>query len=104
MNLKYYCLLAILWSGSLQAQQKLRLNTDWQFLKQDLGGIWEAVRPVKQGNPEEVPLWSAVSLPHCVNARDAGLHFRRVNQHFIAHLEGAAGHTAGETAVVVEIA
>jgi len=53
------------------AQQKIRLTDNWQFLRQDLGGIWEAVRPVKKGNPEEVPLWTAVSLPHCVNARDA---------------------------------
>ncbi len=53
------------------AQQSTRLNDGWQFLKQDLGGIWEAVRPVKDGNPESVPLWTAVSLPHCANERDA---------------------------------
>ncbi|GAA4730419.1 glycoside hydrolase family 2 protein [Flavisolibacter ginsenosidimutans] len=53
------------------AQQKIRLTDDWQFLKQDLGGIWEAVRPVKKGAPEEVPLWTNVTLPHCVNAKDA---------------------------------
>lgn len=71
MRFKWFFLLGMIFSGSLSAQQKIRLNENWQFLKQDLGGIWEAVRPVKQGNPEEVPLWSAVSLPHCVNARDA---------------------------------
>jgi beta-galactosidase len=53
------------------AQQKIRLNGGWQFLKGDLGGIWEAVRPVGKGNPESVPLWQSVSLPHCVNAEDA---------------------------------
>ncbi len=53
------------------AQQSTRLNDGWQFLKQDLGGIWEAVRPVKQGNPESVPLWTSVSLPHCASERDA---------------------------------
>jgi beta-galactosidase len=63
------CIL-VCWQG-LFAQQKLRLNDNWQFLKQDLGGIWEAVRPVKQGNPEDVPLWTKVSLPHCYNAEDA---------------------------------
>jgi len=52
-------------------QQSRRLNTGWSFLREDLGGIWEAVRPAKQGDPETVPLWSQVSLPHCVNARDA---------------------------------
>ena len=58
-------------SNAAIAQQSIRLNNNWQYLKQDLGGVWEAVRPVKQGNPEEVPLWTNVSLPHCVNARDA---------------------------------
>src|SRR5258706_11592367 len=53
------------------AQQKMRLNDHWEFLKQDLGGIWEAVRPVGKGNPESVPLWENVSLPHCFNAVDA---------------------------------
>jgi beta-galactosidase len=56
---------------SLFAQQKTRLNDNWQFLKQDLGGIWEAVRPVKAGNPEDVPLWKNITLPHCYNATDA---------------------------------
>jgi beta-galactosidase len=54
-----------------QAQQKIRLIDNWEFVKQDLGGVWEAVRPVTKGNPESVPVWDSVSLPHCVNARDA---------------------------------
>lgn len=53
------------------AQQKQRLNSGWEFLKQDLGGIWEAVRSVGKGNPESVPLWEKVNLPHCFNADDA---------------------------------
>jgi len=53
------------------AQQKTRLVNNWQFLRQDLGGIWEAVRSVGKGNPESVPLWQNVTLPHCVNATDA---------------------------------
>lgn len=53
------------------AQQSVRLNNNWEFLKQDLGGIWESVRPVGLGNPEAVPLWQKVNLPHCVNAEDA---------------------------------
>ncbi len=58
-------------SQLLFAQQSVRLNNNWEFLKQDLGGIWEAVRPVGAGNPEAVPLWQKVTLPHCVNAEDA---------------------------------
>src|ERR1044072_933449 len=55
---------------SAQAQQTNRLTGNWEFLKQDVGGIWEVVRPVGKGNPESVPLWQTVQLPHCVNAED----------------------------------
>jgi beta-galactosidase len=60
-------------SNCLHAQQenKIRLNDNWKFLKSDLGGVWEAVRPVKPGDPESVPLWENVTLPHCFNATDA---------------------------------
>jgi len=54
-----------------QVGTKIRLNNNWQFLKEDLGSAWEAVRPiVKPGNPECVPLWENVTLPHCFNATD----------------------------------
>ena len=70
--LKYILIVTVLfYSDLLFAQQAVRLNQNWEFLKQDLGGIWEAVRPVGQGNPESVPLWQKVTLPHCVNAQDA---------------------------------
>ena len=52
-------------------QFKTRLTDDWVFLRQDIGNIWEAVRPYKSGNPEEYPLWQQVTLPHCFNAQDA---------------------------------
>src|SRR5689334_3551253 len=72
VKMKLYVLTALLaFTTVAQAQQKTRLTEGWQFLKQDLGGIWEAVRPVGKGNPESVPLWEKVSLPHCVNAIDA---------------------------------
>jgi len=53
------------------AQRSERLTGGWEWLRQDLGGVWEAVRPVAKGDPGSVPAWSAVNLPHCVNARDA---------------------------------
>jgi beta-galactosidase len=56
---------------SLHAQQTTRLTSHWEFLRQDLGGVWEAVRPVGNGTPDNVPIWTAVTLPHCVNATDA---------------------------------
>jgi beta-galactosidase len=72
MKLRFgFSFVILLFSELISAQQSTRLNNNWQFLKQDLGGIWEAVRPVKAGNPEDVPLWTNVSLPHCVNASDA---------------------------------
>lgn len=72
MKIKWiYFLLSMLCGQIICAQQKTRLINNWDFLKQDLGGIWEAVRPVKQGNPEDLPIWTKVSLPHCVNAADA---------------------------------
>ncbi len=53
------------------SQNKKRLNDNWQFLKEDLGSPWEAVRPlVKLGNPECYPIWENVTLPHCFNATD----------------------------------
>src|SRR5205823_7815663 len=53
------------------AQQSHRLNNNWEFIRQDLGSIWEAVRPVPKDGPESVPLWQQVTLPHCFNTRDA---------------------------------
>jgi len=53
------------------AQQSIRLIHNWDFLRQDLGGPWEAVRSFAKGDPGSVPVWQSVNLPHCVNARDA---------------------------------
>ena len=65
----------ILLAGNLQAKipvkQKERLNENWVFAAHDLGGIWEAVRPVKTGNPEAMIAWQSVTLPHCFNSEDA---------------------------------
>ena len=58
-------------SIAFSTENSIRLTNNWQFLKSDLGGIWEAIRPVKAGNPESVPLWTNVTLPHCYNAFDA---------------------------------
>jgi len=58
-------------SAKVPATQKIRLTDNWEFLKSDLGGIWEAVRPASPGTPETVPLWESVTLPHCFNAEDA---------------------------------
>lgn len=67
----YILLFLVGLSVSTQAQTSKRLINNWEFVKEDLGGVWEAVRPVKVGNPEELPFWQKVNLPHCFNATDA---------------------------------
>ncbi|WP_315985163.1 glycoside hydrolase family 2 TIM barrel-domain containing protein [Hymenobacter sp. BT188] len=71
VKLAVFLLIFLLGGKSAAAQQSTRLTDNWEFVKQDLGGVWEAVRLVGAGNPESVPLWEKVTLPHCFNARDA---------------------------------
>ncbi|MGE8298383.1 MAG: glycoside hydrolase family 2 TIM barrel-domain containing protein [Sphingobacterium paramultivorum] len=98
--------------AQLHAQEVKRIDQGWDFLKSDLGGIWEAVRPVGTGNPESVPLWEQINLPHCYNALDAvdpainyyqGPSWYRksleidnpyLNGHTLLHFEGAGQKTA----------
>lgn len=54
----------------LSANQ-VRLTDNWQFLRRDIGGIWEAVRSSAPGDPTGVPFWANVTLPHCFNSEDA---------------------------------
>ncbi len=61
--------LACLLATAAGAQVRQTLYEGWQFVRTDLT-IWEVLRPVKAGKPESVPLWTAVSLPHCYNADD----------------------------------
>lgn len=69
----FLCLLIIIYgvhAQSISSYQK-QLTTGWQFLRQDLGGVWEAVRPAEPGSPQTLPLWKEVNLPHCFNSTDA---------------------------------
>lgn len=71
-NLRLYLIMiGVLSTNLLFAQQSIRLNTGWEFIQRDLGGIWEAIRPEDKGIPHDVPHWQQVTLPHCFNARDA---------------------------------
>ncbi|MCC8171411.1 MAG: DUF4982 domain-containing protein [Parabacteroides sp.] len=58
-------------TANVPVDRKIRLTDNWEFLKQDVGNIWETVRPAGAGSPESVPLWTPVTLPHCFNAEDA---------------------------------
>jgi len=66
-----FVIISIIGSSIGVAQQKIRLNNNWEFLKQDLGTIWETVRPLTKDGPDNYPIWEKVNLPHCFNARDA---------------------------------
>lgn len=57
-------------SAKIPVQHKTRLIDNWEFLREDIGNIWEAVRPSKSTQPEAQPIWQTVSLPHCFNAED----------------------------------
>lgn len=84
----------------LQAQTSKRLNNNWEFVKEDLGGVWEAVRPVKAGNPEEMPYWQKVSLPHCFNATDAvdpDVNYYQGPGWYRTHIEVANPYAKGRT-------
>ena len=58
-------------SSRMPADARQRLTSGWEFIRRDVGGVWEAMRPVEAGKPESVPLWQPVTLPHCFNAEDA---------------------------------
>ena len=58
-------------SAKIPATQRTRLTQQWEYLRGDLGSIWEAVRASEPGSSEAVPIWQAVTLPHCFNATDA---------------------------------
>lgn len=56
----------------IPADRKQRLAESWEFIRQDMGSVWEVMRPVPgAGKPEAVPLWQEITLPHCFNAEDA---------------------------------
>lgn len=71
MPKKFLVLVFVLIYTYTTGQISTRLTGDWQFHQQDLGGIWEALRPAPAGSPEAVPVWENILLPHCVNAKDA---------------------------------
>lgn len=66
-------IISILLFACSVAQASVRMEPDgkWEFLKSDMGSIWEVFRPVKKDKPEAYPLWQTVTLPHCFNAADA---------------------------------
>ncbi|MGF7139447.1 glycoside hydrolase family 2 TIM barrel-domain containing protein [Roseimarinus sediminis] len=67
ISLLVVLLLAI--SGNLNAQRKAqRLTRNWEYVKGDLGGPYEALRT---GREALLPVWEAVEMPHSFNRFDA---------------------------------
>jgi beta-galactosidase len=50
-------------------KESTTLVSGWQFVKGDLGGVWETLRSADRA--VDLPVWTAVDLPHCFNATDA---------------------------------
>ena len=75
MKKTFVFLCLIIFTSGTQAQNissyKKQLIANWQFLRQDIGGVWEAVRPTDTGSPQAALIWKDVTLPHCFNAFDA---------------------------------
>ncbi|MDD2306283.1 MAG: glycoside hydrolase family 2 TIM barrel-domain containing protein [Prolixibacteraceae bacterium] len=75
MKKTFVFLCLIIFTSGTQAQNissyKKQLIANWQFLRQDIGGVWEAVRPTEPGSPQAALIWKDVTLPHCFNAFDA---------------------------------
>ncbi len=75
MRKTFVFLCLIIFTSGTQAQNissyKKQLIANWQFLRQDIGGVWEAVRPTEPGSPQAALIWKDVTLPHCFNAFDA---------------------------------
>ena len=75
----YYFLEALLRKRTIEEAERMTsgqatgtvLRDGWLFLREDVGSLWELVRPVQAGKPEEQPLWTGVRLPHTWNAEDA---------------------------------
>lgn len=66
-----FCMAVLSGGAKVPSPHRIRLTDGWEYLRGDLGGIWEAVRPAAPGSPEAVPRWQPVTLPHCFNAEDA---------------------------------
>jgi beta-galactosidase len=59
----------VLIAANEQNVKSVRLIRDWEFVRGDLGGVWEALRSDKLSGG--IPVWQKVELPHCYNAFDS---------------------------------
>lgn len=50
-------------------REQTTLATGWEYVRADVGGIWTTLR--SDDRALSLPVWTPVTLPHCVNATDA---------------------------------
>jgi len=50
-------------------REQTTLATGWEYVRGDVGGIWATLR--SDDRALSLPVWTPVTLPHCVNATDA---------------------------------
>jgi len=50
-------------------QERTTLADGWEYVRGEVGGVWATLRSDELSLG--LPAWTAVTLPHCVNARDA---------------------------------
>ncbi|MDB6127556.1 MAG: hypothetical protein JWM35_1452, partial [Verrucomicrobia bacterium] len=50
-------------------RDQITLAQNWDYVRGDLGGIWETLR--SDNRSLGLPVWTHVTLPHCVNATDS---------------------------------
>lgn len=65
--------IAAVLANTAHAENSIRLTDNWEFLRSDIGGVWESLRTnfENAGKPENTPVWEPVTIPHCFNASDA---------------------------------
>lgn len=50
-------------------QEQRTLTESWEFVRGELGGVWETLR--SDDRALQLPKWTPVQLPHCVNGMDS---------------------------------
>lgn len=50
-------------------RDQVTLTNGWEYVRGEVGGVWATLR--SGARALELPVWTPVSLPHCVNATDA---------------------------------
>ncbi len=84
-------------------QEQKTLTGGWEYFRGEVGGAWATMRSNERAL--ELPVWTAVSLPHCVNATDAvdpDVPYYEGPAWYRTQLDVANPHTDGRTLLQFE--